>query len=205
MIHLLFLTPLFVAFIFLVTALVYQVNNIFSGTVFYHLPPLILFLIPLLWLLSREKLIRFQVPANSWMYIGFLAPFAIIYPWIMAGEPLSGQGYLFFMDWLGREPNFGPFNFQVFFAIFCIISGAIIPSLFMFRALNSIAMRPLLILFFINIVVFIPVFFKMDLLLWYYALVSPPGINSSVSLLYGPLLRTASLFCCAIHIINRLK
>lgn len=205
MIYFLFYTPLFIATLYLITAFVYQVGNAFEQSLLYHLPPLILLLIPLLWFLSQRRLIQWRLEDNAWIYVGFVAPLAVIYPWVMAMEPLAGQGYLFFMQWLGKEPNFGPVNFQVFFAIFCILSGSLIPALFALRAVLSIDIRSLLLLFLINVVVFIPVFFKMDLLLWYHALVSQPGVEGSLSLLYGPLLRTTSLFCCGLYLIQRLK
>ncbi|MDH5327557.1 MAG: hypothetical protein OEZ68_01455 [Gammaproteobacteria bacterium] len=203
MIQLLFVTPLFIAVIYLITALIYRVDNVFAGTVFFHLPPLLMLFIPAVYVLQRLGMLQLRLPSNLWLYSAFLAPLALLYSWVMAGQPLTAQGYLFFMDWLSRDPNVGPLNFQVLFAISCMLGGAFLPSLFALRALSSIDIRGLLILFFINIVVFIPVFVKMDLLLWYAAFSSHP--NTSLSLAYGPLLRTGSLFCCGLFIIGRLK
>lgn len=200
MIHLYFFVPLFIALLFLITALVFQVNNIFLTSFLYHLPPIAMTAIPLLWFASTKNWIRFQCPPYLWMYVGFLSPLAVIYPWIIVGQPPATEGYLFFMQWLGKEPNFGPVNFQVFFAILCLLAGAMLPSLFTMRMLVAINIKPLLIIFFLNVVVFIPVFFKMDLLLWYHAisLVDP-------SLVYGPVLRTMSLIFCTSYLITRLK
>ncbi|WP_455204984.1 hypothetical protein, partial [Kaarinaea lacus] len=107
MLYFLCLTPVFLAVIYLISALAFNSDSVFSGTVLYHLPPLILALFPFAWFAVKYRFHFFQLRENFWLYLCFLAPLAVIYPWVItSGPPASGSGgYLFFAHWLTKYPN----------------------------------------------------------------------------------------------------
>jgi hypothetical protein len=131
------------------------------------------------------------LPQDYWLYLCFLAPFAVIYPWVItSGPPMGGYGgVVFFTHWLTKYPNFGPVNIEVLIGMVCVIGVALLPALFANTATNQ---RPnplvLLMLFVVNLIMFVPVFIRLDLNLWITGLLGQTG---NIEGLYGPALHTA--------------
>lgn len=200
MLYFLFLIPVFISSIFLFSALAFQSDDIFYNTLLFHLPPLILVLMPIAWLVLKYGMKREDLPQHFWLYLCFLAPFAVMYPWVVSnGSALGGLGgILYFMEWLTKNPNFGTINLEVLTGIVCVISIAFFPAIFAYKALEDKPNVSILMLLFIgNLIMFVPVFIRLDLMLWV------TGLNSDnipadstihgLGVVYGPLLHTVPL------------
>jgi len=205
-----FLIPQFIAWIYLLTALAFQTDSVFHSTFWFYIPPLIIFTAPVMGLILKHGL--HAVRDNSfWLYLCFLAPFAILYPWVLTGgHSYPGYGgFLYFMEWLTKYPNLGPVNIQVLIGLVCIIAVGILPSFYAYQALSE---KPrvanLLLLFSLCLIAFAPVFIRLDLMLWI------TGFSGNVpaqrsggglygfDLLYGPLLHTTPLLVMIWHVIS---
>ena len=123
MLYFAFLIPLFIALIYLLTALAFKTDEVFYGTFWFDLPPLVLIAAAGIWL-YRKFVLRRVLSNDFWLYLCFLAPFALWYPWaITGGATTPGYGgFLYFMQWLSKNPNFGPVNIQVLIGIICMIT-----------------------------------------------------------------------------------
>lgn len=210
MLYLAFLIPLFVALIYLFSALAFKTDTVFHGTLWFHLPPLVIAAAPLAWLILKYGRQAVHSNNNFWLYMCFLTPFALIYPWVITGSTAPGYGgFLYFMEWLTKNPNAGPVNIQVFIGILCMISIAFIPSFYAYQALSH---KPrtswLLALFSVGLIAFTPVFIQLDLMLWISGFVDTPtpARNSNglhgLDLLYGPLLHTTPLLIMSWHVVS---
>lgn len=209
MLYFTFLIPLFVAVIYLFTATAFKTDSVFSGTIFFHLPPLVLTLFPVVWLILKYGLRSNQPSREFWLYMCFLSPFAVIYPWVItSGTPSAGYGgFLYFIEWLTKHPNLGPINIQVLIGTVCVIGIALLPAIYAYQAL---AEKPELgkLIFYLSLFLlfFAPVFIRLDLMLWLSGWSGEPlsanngGARQGLALLYGPLLHTAPLFVMIWHV-----
>ena len=203
-----FLIPQFIALIYLLTALAFKTDSVLHNTSWFYLPPLIIVTAPLVWLILKHGL-RTVHNNNFWLYLCFLAPFALLYPWVItSGQTYPGYGgFLYFMEWLTKNPNLGPVNLQVFIGILCLIALATLPSVYAHQALSD---KPrtatLLMLFSVCLIAFAPVFIRLDLMLWIRGFASPPPMGRAggglygFDLLYGPLLHTVPLLIMIWHV-----
>lgn len=205
-----FLIPQFIAWIYLLTALAFQTDSVLHNTMWFYLPPLIIIITPALGLILKHGLHAVR-DNNFWLYLCFLAPFAVLYPWVITGgHSYPGYGgFLYFMEWLTKHPNLGPINIQVFIGMVCIIALALLPSVYAHQALSDrprIAM--LLLLFSVCLIAFAPVFVRLDLMLWITGLTGHSPVERSggglygLDLLYGPLLHTVPLLIMVWHLVT---
>jgi hypothetical protein len=206
--YLSYLIPQFVAWLYLLTALAFQTDTVMHGTFWFYLPPLIIVSVPILGLILKHGL--HTVHSNNFLlYLCFLAPFALWYPWVITGgHTYPGYGgFLYFMEWLTKHPNLGPINIQVFIGIICVIALALLPSFYANQALSE---KPragvLLLLLSLCLIAFAPVFIRLDLMLWITGFTSTPPAERSggglygFDLLYGPLLHTVPLLIMIWHV-----
>ncbi|WP_455212060.1 hypothetical protein [Kaarinaea lacus] len=150
---------------------------------------------------------------DFWLYLCFLAPFALWYPWVITGgstDPGYG-GILHFMEWLTKNPNVGPVNIQVLIGVICMITITALPPVYAFHALSEKpVMGRLLVLYSICLIAFTPVFIRLDLMLWITGFSDAPqqtGDNEGLyglDLVYGPLLHTVPVAVMSWHVIATL-
>jgi hypothetical protein len=205
-----FLAPQFIAWIYLLTALAFHTDSVLHGTLWFSLPPLIIVTVPVAGLILKYGLHTIH-NNNFLLYLCFLAPFALFYPWVITGAntyPGYG-GFLYFIEWLTKYPNLGPINIQVFIGIVCVIALAMLPSVYAYQALSDRPqMAKLLLLFSLCLFAFAPVFIRLDLMLWITGFTSAPPLDRSggglygYDLFFGPLLHTAPLLIMVWHIVS---
>ena len=203
-----FLIPQFIAWIYLLSALAFQTDSLMHGTIWFYLPPLVITATPILGLILKHGLHAVH-DNNYWLYLCFLGPFAVLYPWVITGAHIypGYGGFLYFMDWLTKYPNLGPLNIQVLIGMVCVIALAVLPSFYAQQALSD---KPrtsvLLLLFSVCLVAFAPVFIRLDLMLWITGFTgAAPELRSGgglygFDLLYGPLLHTVPLLIMIWHV-----
>lgn len=211
MVYFAFLIPLFIALIYLLTALAFKTDTVFHGTFWFDLPPLVLIIASFIGL-YRKYVLRKTLSNSFWLYLCFLAPFALWYPWVITGSKNQGYGgILYFMQWVSKHPNFGPFNIQVLIGIFCMIAIAVLPAVYAFHALSDKPrMSRLLLLYSICLIAFMPVFIRLDLMLWITGLsggtlqTNGSATLHGLSFVYGPLLHTVPLGVMSQHVVAML-
>jgi hypothetical protein len=209
MLYFAFLIPLFIALIYLLTALAFKTDSVFYDTFWFDLPPLVLIVASAIWL-YRKYVLRMTLSTDFWLYLCFLAPFALWYPWVITSGPTTPGygGFLHFMQWLTKNPNAGTVNLQVFIGIVCMIAITALPPVYAFHALSEKPrMGRLLLLFSICLIAFMPVFIRLDLMLWisgFGGSSSPTGGVLGLELAYGPLLHTAPLAIMSWHVVSTL-
>lgn len=101
----------------------------------------------------------------------WLAPLALFLPWY-AEPALNGGfafgGWAFFRRWLVKYPTLGPINWEVGLGIVCVVGSAALSLAF--AAYTTLAPTPQrrvqLALFVALIVLYAPVFARLDLMLW---------------------------------------
>ena len=112
------------------------------------------------------------------------------------------------LQWLTKNPNAGAVNLQVFIGIVCMIAITALPPVYAFHALSEKPrMGRLLLLFSICLIAFMPVFIRLDLMLWisgFGGSSSPTGGVLGLELAYGPLLHTAPLAIMSWHVVSTL-
>lgn len=127
----------------------------------------------------------------------WLAPLALFLPWY--AEPAMNGGFAFggwafFFRWLVKYPNLGPINWEVGLGIVCVIGSALVALAF--AAYATFAREPRrrvqLALFVALLVLYAPVFARLDLMLWF-ALIAGRHADG-----LGALLRLAALANVAI-------
>ncbi len=212
MLYFAFLIPLFIALIYLLTALAFKIDSVFYDTFWFDLAPLVLVIASITWL-YRKFVLRRDLSNDFWLYLCFLAPFALWYPWVItSGSMKPGYGgFLYFIEWLTKNPNIGAVNIQVLIGIVCMIIISVLPPVYAFHALSDKPrMSRLLVLFSICLLAFMPVFIRLDLMLWISGLrgsssatVDNGGVHG-LELTYGPLLHTAPLAIMAWHVVSTL-
>jgi hypothetical protein len=211
MLYFAFLIPLFIALIYLLTALAFETDSVFYGTFWFDLPPLVLLIASFIWV-YRKYVLRRTLSNEFWLYLCFLAPFALWYPWVITNASETGYGgFLYLVEWLTKNPNFGAVNLQVLIGIICMITITVLPPVYAFHALSDKPrMSRLLLLFSIGLLAFMPVFIRLDLMLWISGFGGgPPQLNDNgdvhgVDLTYGPLLHTAPLAIMGWHVVSTL-
>jgi len=208
MIYFALLIPLFIALIYLSTALAFHIDSVFYDTFWFDLPPLVLLIASFIWL-YRKFVLRRTLSNDFWLYLCFLAPFALWYPWVItSGATSPGYGgILHFVQWLTKNPNFGPINIQVLIGIICKITIAVLPAFYAFHALSEKpVMSRLLILYSICLIAFMPVFIRLDLMLWIagFGGGDESRVISGSDFFYGPLLQTAALAIMSWHVVSAL-
>jgi hypothetical protein len=212
MLYFAFLIPLFIALIYLLTALAFKTDSVFYDTFWFDLAPLALVVASIIWL-YRKFVLRRDLSNDFWLYLCFLAPFALWYPWVItSGSTDPGYGgFLYFMEWLTKNPNLGAVNLQVLIGIICMITTTVLPPVYAFHALSDKPhMSRLLLLFSICLIAFMPVFIRLDLMLWITGFGGgshPAGASEGLhglDLAYGPLLHTAPMAIMSWHVISAL-
>jgi hypothetical protein len=210
MLYFAYLIPLFIALIYLLTALAFKTDQVFYGTLWFDLPPALLFIASFIWVYRKFVLHR-NLSSDFWLYLCFLAPFALWYPWVItngSNDPGYG-GFLYFVQWLSKHPNVGPVNIQVLIGMLCMLAISVLPSVYAFHALSD---RPrmgrLLVLYSIGLMAFVPVLIRLDLMLWITGFSGSPSQTGdgleSMALTYGPLLHTAPLAIMSWHVVTSL-
>ena len=212
MIYFALLIPLFIALIYLLTALAFKIDSVFYDTFWFNLPPLVLLTASFIWL-YRKFVLRRTLSNDFWLYLCFLAPFALWYPWVItsgSADPGYG-GILHFMEWLTKNPNAGGVNIQVLVGIICKITITVLPPIFAFHALSDKpVMSRLLVIYSICLIAFMPVFIRLDLMLWITGFTDTPSPTDESSgiygldFVYGPLLQTAPLAIMTWHVVSAL-
>lgn len=212
MIYFALLIPLFIALIYLLTAVAFKIDSVFYDTFWFDLPPLVLVTASFIWI-YRKFVLRRTLSSDFWLYLCFLAPFALWYPWVITGgstDPGYG-GVLHFMTWLTKNPNFGSVNLQVLIGIVCMIAITVLPPVYAFHALSDKPhMGRLLVIYSICLIAFMPVLVRLDLMLWVTGFSdSTPQSGESESLygldyVYGPLLHTAPIAIMSWHVVSTL-
>ena len=211
MLYFALLIPLFIALIYLLTALAFKTDSVFYDTFWFDLPPFVLLSASSIWL-YRKYVLRRTLSNDFWMYLCFLAPFALWYPWVITGATEPGYGgVLYFAEWLTKNPNVGAFNLQVLIGMICMITIVVLPPFYAFHALSDKPrMSWLLLLFSISLLAFMPVFMRLDLMLWITGFgggtsqINANSVIQGMDLLYGPLLHTAPLTIMGWHVVSTL-
>jgi hypothetical protein len=210
MLYFAYLIPLFIALIYLFTALAFKTDKVFYGTFWFDLPPLVLFIASFVWL-YRKYVLRRDLSTDFWLYLCFLAPFALWYPWVVthgSGHADYG-GVLYFMQWLTKHPNVGPVNIQILIGMVCMIAITVLPAVYAFHALSDKPrMGTLLVLYSVCLLAFVPVFIRLDLMLWvsgFSGNLPQTGDDiNGLELTYGPLMHTAPLAIMSWHVVSSL-
>jgi len=214
MIYFALLIPLFTALIYLLTALAFKVDTVFYGSFWFDLPPLVLVVSSFLWL-YRKYVLRRELSTDFWLHLCFLAPFALWYPWVITRGSGGGNagfgGFLYFVEWLSKHPNFAGVNIQVLIGLACMLAVSLLPAIYAFHALSEKPrMGMLLTIYSVCLIAFMPVFIRLDLMLWISGFSGAELQNSAqiavhgLELAYGPLLHTAAISVMSWHVVSTL-
>ena len=112
---------------------------------------------------------------------------------------LSFASAPYFFQWLTKYPNFGPIHLMVGLGILCKFFSSILPAIFAIYWISTShkKKRWSYILFFTNLIFYVPVFVELDLMLWYSGLfgIDFLGIQKVFerSVLIGPILHLLSI------------
>lgn len=128
-----------------------------------------------------------------WLLPCWLAPLSLRAAWVAVADHLGLAlgGYEFFVGWLTKYPNFGPYNRDVLLGMICVVGLALLPPVFGVLAL-CIYSTPLWVLRTLAVsqaILYVPVLVRLDLGLLVVG-VLPPADHEA---LIGPFLRIASL------------
>jgi hypothetical protein len=197
--------PLFLSCIYIVSSTFnHEIEYIINTSVFPILFSFV-FIIVLLASLTIGLITRnvryIQIGFNT---ICALTPLSLIYPWVAApgNIGIGYGGYVFFLDWLLKYPNFANINIEVFIGLLCVLLSSSIPAIYCYLYVSKKRyQKVLLLLVFIEIAAYLPVLIKLDWLLF----LSGIAIRD-VSVLNGPSLRFLSfLILTGITSLNLVK
>lgn len=95
------------------------------------------------------------------------APAALLYPWVAThGPPAGGFAELpYFLSWLFRYPNLGPFNYQVLAGIAAMLAAGFLPALVAVLAQVRAPRRALRTVAVLAMIAYLPVLIRLDLVL----------------------------------------
>jgi len=95
------------------------------------------------------------------------APAALLYPWgATPGPPLGGFGELpYFLSWLFRYPNLGPFNYEVLAGIAAMLAAGFLPALVAVLAQMRAPRPALRTVAVLALIAYLPVLIRLDLVL----------------------------------------
>jgi len=127
----------------------------------------------------------------------FLSPLSLSMIWVFVPGGMTGgfAGYEFFIESVSRYPNWGSVNLEVVLGLVCIVMSAFLPTVFALSFLFKCAYRQqfLAAILLLYLVIYIPVFMKLDFLLWFFAfnklyVLPNAGVYQGIDVAYAPMM-----------------